>query len=251
MMQPMTAAAPSTSHVRASWIVEFYRSAIGKKAVMAVTGVFLFGWIFLHMAGNLKVYTTPKHYNDYAAFLITMGEPLLPNKGALMAVRTLLLIAVWFHIQAATQLTIMNKKARPIGYGERDYVAGSYAARTMRWGGVIILLFVIYHIAHLTFGVGIPGFSEASPGHPADVYNNFVTGFQVWWASAIYIIANLALGMHLYHGLWSMFNSLGLNHARFNPWKRAFATVFAVIVTLANISFPIAVLTGFLPLTIH
>jgi succinate dehydrogenase / fumarate reductase, cytochrome b subunit len=236
----MTAAAPATPHVRASWLLSFYRSAIGKKAVMAITGVFLFGWIFLHMAGNLKVYTGPEHFNDYAQFLITMGAPLLPNKGALIAVRTLLLIAVWFHIQAATQLTIMNQKARPIGYGERNYVVGTYAARTMRWGGVIILLFVIYHIAHLTFGKFHPNYIEG------DVYHNFVTAFQVWWVSAIYIIANLALGMHLYHGLWSMFNSLGLNHARFNPWKRAFATVFALIVTLANISFPIAVLTGVL-----
>jgi succinate dehydrogenase / fumarate reductase cytochrome b subunit len=244
MMQPMTAAAPATPNVshppRVSWIVNFYRSAIGKKAVMAVTGIFLFGWIFLHMAGNLKVYTGAEHYNAYAAFLITMGAPLLPAKGALYAVRVLLLIAVWFHIQAATQLTIMNRKARPVGYAERDYVSATYAARTMRWGGVIILLFVIYHLLHLTFGTLHPDFIEH------DVYHNFVTGFQVWWVSAIYIIANLALGMHLYHGLWSMFNSLGLSHDRFNPWKRAFATTFAVNVTAANISFPIAVLAGFL-----
>ena len=238
MMQLMTAAAPATRHVRASWIVEFYRSAIGKKAVMAITGAFLFGWIFLHMAGNLKVYTGAEHYNAYAQFLITMGAPLLPNKGALILVRTLLLIAVWFHIQAATQLTIMNRKARPVGYGERDFVAGTYAARTMRWGGVIILLFVIYHIGHLTFGKLHPDYIEG------DVYHNFVTGFQVWWASAIYIIANLALGLHLYHGLWSMFNSLGLNHPKFNAWRRNFAIAFALVITIANVSFPIAVLTG-------
>jgi len=240
----MTAAAPATPAAsrppRASWIVAFYRSAIGKKAVMAVTGVFLFGWIFLHMLGNLKVYTGAEHYNAYAAFLITMGAPLLPNKGALIVVRILLLIAVWLHIQAATQLTIMNRNARPVGYTDRDYVSATYAARTMRWGGVIIALFVIYHLLHLTFGTLHPDFIEG------DVYHNFVTGFQVWWVSAIYIIANLALGMHLYHGLWSMFNSVGLSHARFNPWKRAFATVFSVIVTLANVSFPIAVLAGIL-----
>lgn len=240
----MTAAAPATPNVshppRVSWIVRFYRSAIGKKAVMAATGIFLFGWIFLHMVGNLKVYTGAEHYNAYAAFLITMGAPLIPAKGALYVVRALLLIAVWLHIQAATQLTIMNRNARPVDYAERDYVAGSYAARTMRWGGVIILLFVIYHLLHLTFGTVHPNFIEG------DVYHNFVTGFQVWWVSAFYIIANLALGMHLWHGLWSMFNSLGLNHARFNPWKRAFATTFAVIVTAANVSFPIAVLAGFL-----
>ena len=245
MMRLMTAAAPATSTdashpPRASWILGFYHSAIGKKAVMAVTGIFLFGWIFLHMAGNLKVYTGPEHYNAYAAFLITMGAPLLPNKAALIVVRVLLLIAVWLHIQAATQLTIMNRKARPIGYADRDYVAATYAARTMRWGGVIIALFVIYHLLHLTFGTLHPNFIEG------DVYHNFVTGFQVWWVSAFYIVANLALGMHLWHGLWSMFNSLGLSHDRFNPWKRSFATLFAVIVTVANISFPIAVLAGVL-----
>ena len=240
MMRPMTAAAPATSNARPFWLLEFWRSAIGKKAVMAVTGIFLFGWIFLHMAGNLKVYTGAAHYNAYAQFLITMGAPLIPEKYALYAVRTLLLIAVWLHIQAATQLTIMNRKARPVGYTERDYVSATYAARTMRWGGVIILLFVIYHLLHLTFGTVHPDFIEH------DVYHNFVTGFQVWWVSAFYIVANLALGMHLYHGLWSMFNSLGLSHDRFNRWKRSFATVFAVIVTLANISFPIAVLIGVL-----
>lgn len=236
----MTAASPATTNARASWLLGFWHSAIGKKAVMAVTGFFLFGWIFLHMAGNLKVYTGPEHYNAYAAFLITMGAPLLPAKGALYAVRALLLIAVWLHIQAATQLTLMNRRARPVGYADRDYVSAGYAARTMRWGGVIIALFVIYHLLHLTFGTLHPDFIEH------DVYHNFVTGFQVWWVSAFYIVANLALGMHLYHGLWSMFNSVGLSHDRFNSWKRGFATLFAVVVTLANISFPIAVLIGVL-----
>lgn len=240
----MTAAAPATptepQPARASWLTVFYRSAIGKKAVMALTGVFLFGWIFLHMLGNLKVYTGAEHFNAYAQFLITMGAPLLPNKGALILARSLLFLAAILHIVAATQLTLMNRKARPIGYREREYVAGSYAARTMRWGGVIILLFVFYHLGHLTFGKFHPDFIEG------DVYHNFVTGFQVWWVSAFYIIANLALGMHLYHGLWSMFNSLGLNHPGFNPWKRIFATVFALVVTAGNVSFPIAVMTGFL-----
>ena len=240
----MTAAAPATPTVphppRVSWIAAFYHSAIGKKAVMAVTGVFLFGWILMHMLGNLKVYTGPEHYNAYAQFLITMGAPLLPNKGALILVRSLLLLAAILHIVAATQLTIMNRKARPVAYRDRAYVAGTYAARTMRWGGVIILLFVWYHLGHLTFGKFHPDFIEG------DVYHNFVTGFQVWWVSAFYIIANLALGMHLFHGLWSMFNSLGLNHPGFNPWKRAFATVFALAVTAGNVSFPVAVLMGIL-----
>jgi len=223
-----------------SLIGGFYRSAIGKKAVMAVTGVFMFGWVFLHMVGNLKVYLGPDHYNEYAKFLITMGAPLLPNKTALVIVRTLLILAVILHIDAATRLTIMNKKARPVGYRERDYPGADYASRTMRWGGVIILLFVWYHLGHLTFGKFHPDFI------PDDPYHNFITGFQVWWVSAIYIVANVVLGLHLYHGLWSMFNSLGINHPKYNSCKRIFSTAFAGVIALVNISFPVAVLIGVL-----
>ncbi len=223
-----------------SWIVSFYRSSIGKKAVMAVTGFFMFGWIFLHMAGNLKVYLGPDHYNEYARFLITMGAPLLPPKFALIVVRTLLLIAAYLHIDSATRLTLMNRAARPVGYSQRTYPAATYAARTMRWGGFIILLFVFYHLGHLTFGTFHPNYIEG------DVYHNFVTGFQVWWVSAFYIVANLALGLHLYHGLASMFESVGLNHPNLNPWKKAFATAFALIVTVGNLSFPVMVLIGVL-----
>jgi succinate dehydrogenase / fumarate reductase cytochrome b subunit len=211
---------------------------VGKKAVMAVTGVFLFGWIFAHMLGNMKLYLGPEHLNEYAKWLRVMGGPALPTDAALWISRILLIVAVWLHIQAATQLTLMNMHARPIGYHGRHYVAATYAARTMRWGGVIVALFVIYHLLHLTTGTVHPAFVEN------DVYHNVVSGFQVWWVSAVYIVANLALGLHLYHGLWSMFNSLGLNHENFNDWRRTFATAFALVITLGNISFPIAVLTG-------
>jgi succinate dehydrogenase / fumarate reductase cytochrome b subunit len=241
-MRRMTVAAPATPSVhsqpRLSWITAFYRSAIGKKAVMAVTGIFLFGWIFAHMLGNMKVYLGAEHFNEYAKWLRVMGAPAMPNSALLWIVRVLLVVAVVLHIVAATQLTIMNRHARPIAYKERDYVVGTYAARTMRWGGIIIVLFVIYHLMHLTFGTVHPSFVENDP------YHNLVTGFQVPLASAFYILANLALGLHLYHGLWSMFNSLGLNHAKFNAWRRWFATAFALIITLGNISFPIAVLAG-------
>ena len=205
---------------------------------MAITGVILFGWILAHMAGNLKLYLGPEHMNEYARFLRVMGAPAIPNSGMLWVSRIVLLISVWLHIQAATQLTLMNKRARPIGYRDRDYVTASYASRTMRWGGIIILLFVFYHLGHLTFGTLHHDFI------PDDPYHNVVSGFQVWWVSAIYILANAALGLHLYHGLWSMFNSLGLNHPKFNSWRRNFAIAFALIISLANISFPIAVLIG-------
>jgi succinate dehydrogenase / fumarate reductase, cytochrome b subunit len=237
----VTAVAPTTEdqpRSTVSWIASFYRSAIGKKAVMAVSGAFLFGWIFLHMLGNMKLYLGPEHMNEYAKWLRVMGSPAMPSNGLLWLMRAALLVAVWLHIQAATELTLMNRRARPIGYNEHDYVAATYAARTMRWGGVIILLFIIYHLLHLTFGVVHPSFIENDP------YHNVVAGFQVWWVSAFYIIANLALGLHLYHGLWSMFNSLGLNYKTVNRWRRYFATAFALIITVGNVSFPIAVLIG-------
>jgi succinate dehydrogenase / fumarate reductase cytochrome b subunit len=221
-----------------TWLANFYRSAIGKKAVMAVTGLILFGWIFLHMVGNLKLYLGPEHLNQYAEFLRTMLAPAVPETGVLWISRMVLLVAVIFHIHSAYALTMMNRDARPIAYQGRDYVKASYAARTMRWGGVIILLFVIYHLLHLTTGQVHPSFV------PGDVYHNVVAGFQVWWVAAFYILANLALGLHLYHGVWAMFSSLGVTHKRFENWRRVFATVFAVVITIGNISFPLSVLLG-------
>ena len=222
------------------FVVNFYRSAIGKKAVMAVTGVILFGWIFLHMLGNLKLYQGPVQMNEYAHFLRALGTPEFPNEGALWIARTILLLCVVLHIHAAYALTMMNRAARPVAYYSRDYVAATYAARTMRWGGVIILLFIFYHLAHLTFG----GHVSPAPFVKDDPYHNVVAGFRVWWVALIYIVANLALGLHLYHGVWSMFNSLGWNHPKFNPWRRYFATAFALLITVANVSFPVMVMLG-------
>lgn len=233
MMAPLWKGEPHMT-----WFGNFYRSAVGKKAVMAVTGVILFGWIFLHMVGNLKLYMGPEHLNEYAHFLRAMGTPAMPETGLLWISRLVLLVSVVFHIHSAYALTMMNRDARPVGYRSREYVKASYAARTMRWGGIIILLFVIYHLLHLTTGQAHRSFIKD------DVYHNVVTGFQVWWVAAIYIIANLALGLHLYHGVWAMFSSVGVTHQRFDNWRRTFATAFAVIITAANISFPLTVLTG-------
>jgi succinate dehydrogenase / fumarate reductase cytochrome b subunit len=221
-----------------TWLGNFYRSAIGKKAVMAVTGVILFGWIFLHMVGNLKVYFGPEHFNEYAHFLKTMLTPAVPESGMLWLSRLILLTAVILHIHSAYALTMMNRQARPVAYRNRDYAKASYASRTMRWGGIIILLFVIYHILHFTTGQAHHDFVREDP------YHNFVTGFRIWWVAAIYIIANLALGLHLYHGVWSMFSSLGVTHKRFENWRRMFATAFAVIITVGNVLFPLTVLLG-------
>lgn len=221
-----------------TWFGNFYRSAVGKKAVMAVTGVILFGFVLVHMLGNLKLYLGAEHMNDYAHWLRAVGAPAVPETGLLWIFRLVLLGAVVLHIWSAYSLTRMNWAARPVGYAGREFVKASYAARTMRWGGVIILLFVVYHLLHLTFGSAHPQFV------PNDPYRNVVVGFRVWWVSAFYILANLALGLHLYHGLWSMFNSVGLTNARFESWRRNFAMAFALIVTLGNVSFPVAVLMG-------
>jgi len=223
-----------------TWLANLYRSAVGKKAVMAVTGVILFGFVLVHMAGNLKVYLGAEHFNEYAEALRTMFMPILPREGALWVARLVLLVAVVFHIHSAYALTMMNREARPIAYRDRDYVKATYAARTMRWGGVILLIFVIYHLLHFTFGVKVAPHDFIR----SDPYHNFVSGFRIWWVAGFYILANLALGLHLYHGVWAMFSSLGVTHKRFENWRRGFATVFAALITLGNISFPVAVLIG-------
>jgi succinate dehydrogenase / fumarate reductase cytochrome b subunit len=230
-----------------TWFGNFYRSSLGKKAVMAATGLILFGWIFMHMLGNLKLFM-PEHADKhgvmqpamdiYAVGLRELGAPFLPETALLWLTRVLLLVCVVLHIHAAYALTRMSAAARPVAYRDRQYVKATYASRTMRWGGVILLLFIIYHLLHLTTGQAHHDFEHGK------VHHNVVSGFQVWWVSAVYILANLALGLHLYHGVWAMFGSLGVTNPRVEQWRRPFATAFAFIITIANISFPLAVLTG-------
>ena len=221
-----------------SWIGDFWKSALGKKAVMAVTGVILFGFVLVHMLGNLKMYLGAEALNHYAVWLRHMGSPLFPEESALWIFRLVLLAAVAGHMWSAWKVTRESWAARPAKYARTERVQLDYASRTMRWGGVIIALFLVYHLLDLTTGTLNPDFV------PGDVYHNVVAGFSVWWVALIYIVANLFLGLHLYHGLWSMFQSLGWNHRRFNPWRRYFAVTFAVVVTAGNVSFPLAVLTG-------
>lgn len=221
-----------------SWFGGFYRSAVGKKYVMAISGLILFAWILIHMLGNMKMYLGAEALNHYAEFLRTMGSPVLPAETALWISRITLIVLAWLHIQSATQLTIMNRKARPVGYQRKDFVEADYASRTMRWGGVAIALFVIYHLLHLTTGQLHNDFVAG------DAYHNVVSGFQNLGVSLVYIAANIALGFHLYHGLWSMFQSMGWNNPRFNSWRRVFATTFALVIAVGNISFPVAVLAG-------
>jgi succinate dehydrogenase / fumarate reductase cytochrome b subunit len=211
----------------------FFGSTVGKKVVMGATGVVLFGFVLGHMVGNLQLYMGAEALNAYSELL----HEFLHGMGIWLA-RGTLLAAVGLHIWAATSLTLASLAARPVGYRETERRESTYASRTMRWSGPLLLLFIVYHLLHLTTGTVHGSFV------PGDVYHNVVAGFRIWPVSAFYIAAMVALGFHLWHGVWSMLQSLGLSHPRWNPFRRAFATIFTVVVIAANISFPIAVLTG-------
>lgn len=220
-------------------LLDLYRSHLAKKVVMALTGLMLFGFVLMHMIGNLKIYGGAEKLNTYAEGLRTLGAPVLGHGEALWIARSVLLIAVLLHIWSAWQLTLINRRARPQGYAAMTYQKSTYASRTMRWGGLILLFFVIYHLLHLTTGHAHPEFVAG------DVYRNVVVGFSNPLTSAFYMVAQLCLGLHLFHGLWSLFQSLGFSGSRFDVARRLFAVAFALIITLGNLSFPVAVLTGF------
>jgi len=221
-----------------SWFSELYKAAVIKKAIMAISGLVLFGWILGHMAGNLKVFAGPEKFNAYAEFLREMGTPLLPHGGALWLIRGVLTLSIALHVWSATSLTLTNRRARAASYTIHRTVQLDYAARTMRWSGYLIAAYILFHLMHLTWGTLHPDFVAGDP------YGNLVKGFRVVPIAFVYIFANVLLGTHLYHGLWSMFQSLGLNHERYNPWRRTFAVTFAVLVSLGFITVPVAVLLG-------
>lgn len=214
-------------------VMSLYRSSIGKKAVVAVTGAIMFGFVLVHMAGNLLIFAGPEAYNGYA-------ETLQSNQGVVWAVRLTLLGALAAHVVTVIELTRMNRSARPEGYGKGlSNKAATAASKAMRFGGVALLLFIIYHLLHLTAGVAHPEFVKG------DVYHNMVTGFTTQpWAAGIYLVAMVALAMHLYHGAWSMFQTLGFNHPRYNDARKKFATAFAALIFIGNCSMPIAILAG-------
>jgi len=213
-----------------------FSSVVGKKIVMAVTGVILSGFVLGHMIGNLQIYMGPERINAYGRFLHSNMELLWP-------VRIVLLASVALHILSAVQLIILNNfKARPVGYLKKTSIAADYAARTMVWSGPIVACFVVYHLLHFTTGTAHPNFVEG------DVYHNVVTGFQVPAAAIFYIVGNILLAMHLYHGVWSMLQTLGVSHPRYTPWLKALAKVYGIVIGAGNCSIPLAVMTGLLTL---
>jgi len=222
------------------WIFEFYRSDVGKKWVMAVSGVVLLGYIAAHMLGNMKVYIGPESIDLYGEALRDLGGHLVPRTNLLWIMRIGLTAAFAIHIHAAYSLTRTNMRARgKIRYDvPREYIAVNYASRTMRYTGVIVLLFLAFHLADLTWGSANPGFVRG------EVYRNMVASFQRVPVAATYIIANIALGFHIFHGTWSLFQSIGANNEKFNRWRRYLAWGFTAVIVAGNLSIPIAVQLG-------
>jgi succinate dehydrogenase / fumarate reductase, cytochrome b subunit len=226
---------------RSVWPLELYRSAVGKKWVMAITGIALLGFVLAHMVGNLKVYLGADDMNHYGEFLRELLEPLVPRTFVLWGMRLGLIAAFALHIHAAYALTRMNHRSRDEKYaGGRDYVAANFASRTMRWTGVIVALYLLFHLADFTWGTTNNEFVRGDP------YNNLVASFERVPVAVLYIVANIALGIHIFHGTWSLFQSLGWNNPRFNRWRVHFARAFATLIVVGNVSFPAAVLAGVL-----
>ncbi|WP_346535146.1 succinate dehydrogenase cytochrome b subunit [Micromonospora sp. DPT] len=216
------------------------RSNVGLKAVMAVTGILLVLFLVVHMLGNLKIFTGETSFDHYAHWLRDIGTPLLPHTWYLWIQRTVLTVAVVAHIVAATVLARRARAARPVKYAHRKKIQGSYAARTMRWGGVIILLFVIYHILDLTTGHLNPQGDASNP------YGNVVTDFapERWYVTLFYTLAIVTVGFHLRHGIFSALRSLGQQTPQGERRNRAIALVVAVGLCVGYLVVPFAVLTG-------
>src|SRR6266481_6071017 len=224
-------------------VVTLWSTMVGKKVVMAVTGLVLVGFVVAHMLGNLKIFLGADTIDTYAVFLRTMGAPLLPYSTLLWVVRTVLLACVALHITAAVQLTGMNWAARPQSYDTKQSIATTYAARTTRWSGVILVLFIVYHLLHLT--AGRVGFQPGAFVH-LSVYHNVVAGFSVWYVALFYIVAMGCLCLHLDHGIWSLLQTLGWNNARTTSTLRTLSRGVALAVFVGFISVPVAVLAGWL-----
>jgi succinate dehydrogenase / fumarate reductase, cytochrome b subunit len=218
-------------------VAGFLGSSIGKKIVMAMTGIMLVGFVVGHMAGNLQLYASA-HGGEHPldAYARMLKEAL--HGGGIWIARGGLIAAVTLHIWAAIGLTRMNRAARPVGYREQQYQASSLASRWMRVSGIIVAVFIVFHLLHFTTGQVHPNFIEGK------VFHNVVEGFRVPWVSAFYIVAMLSLAPHLAHGVWSMLQTLGLSHPRHNKLRKVLATLITAAVILPNLSFPLAVLSG-------
>ena len=212
---------------------DFYASMVGKKVVIGVTGLIGIGFVILHSLGNLLVFRGPEAINSYSHFLKSTGE-------LLWTLRIVLIVAVILHVIAAVQLTVQSRAARPIGYTRRESQVATISSRTMRWGGALLLVFIVVHILHFTTGTIRPAGVFARE----DVYANVVTSFRIWWVTLFYVLAMVALGLHLFHGAWSSVRSIGVSPPSPQPLRRGISLVIAVLVWAAFTAVPIAVFSG-------
>lgn len=213
---------------------QFYGSMVGKKAVMGVTGLIGIGFVIVHLLGNLLVFRGPAAINSYSHFLKSTGE-------ILWGLRIVLILAVILHVTAAVQLTRQSRAARPIGYLKRDPQAATTASRTMRWGGALLLVFIALHILHFTTGTIRP----AGTFSAEDVYANMVTSFRIWWVTLFYVVAMIALGLHIFHGAWSSMRSIGVSPESAAPLHHRISLALAVLLWAGFTAIPIAVFAGF------
>src|ERR1700674_4132354 len=212
---------------------KFYGTMVGKKVVMGVTGLVGIGFVILHSLGNLLVFRGPEAINSYSHFLKSAGE-------LLWTLRIVLILAVILHVIAAAQLTVQSREARPIGYTKRESQVATVASRTMRWGGALLLVFIVLHILHFTTGTIRPAGVFSSQ----DVYANVVPSFRVWWVTLVYVLAMIALGLHLFHGAWSSVRSIGVTPPSPQPLHRKVSLAIAVFVWAAFTAIPVAVFSG-------
>jgi len=220
-------------------VLSLYRSSVGKKILMAVTGVIFVLFVLAHMYGNLKVFYGPEYFNHYAEFLREMGAPIFAHGHLLWVMRIVLLLAVGIHMLMALQLWWMSSGARPVKYTRGlQPEESTYASRTIRWGGVIIAAFVVYHLLHFTIGTVHPDFVRGA------AYENLVIGFQSIPVVIAYAIAMGALCLHLYHGVWSAMQTLGANHPRYNRYRRPVAFAVAGIIFVGFMTVPVSVVAG-------
>ena len=214
----------------------FWSSTVGKKIVMAVSGLIMVGFVIVHMAGNLQLFEGAERLNTYSAFLHGPANELL------WIVRFVLLVAVVAHVVAAYQLTVLDRAARPVPYAKRELQAATIGSRTMRVGGVVLAVFVVLHVMHFTTLTLQP-----APLTEGDVYGNVIASFQIWWVTALYAIAMIALGLHLYHGAWSSVRMLGFERGRLDPFRRPVALTLALIVWAGFTLVPVAVYFHLVP----
>lgn len=224
--------ASSTSGIAPA--LRFRDTTIGKKAVMAISGLVLAGFVVGHLLGNLQIFIGPDRFNSYARTLKALPE-------LLWTVRITLLVSVVLHIWSSIQLAVVKGEARPIGYVRSKSIASSYASRTMYMSGPIVAAFIVYHLMQFTFGVGGTAYMESDP------YGNVINGFRVPAVSLFYILAMGLLCLHLRHGLSSMVQTLGLHHPKYTPRLKALAVLAATLIFFGFVSIPIAVMTGVIP----